>query len=239
MKKTLNKKKPKSSSSLTPGGAKSTLNEVLKQSLSEERLYRSYFHQEFWTVEEFAALMAGLTPEKYRAILDGKLPPTPKDMDRCSQANKLGLKFAKMTQAPPYEKGVLVDQEVAMTPWRFLRWVALNTIPMRVGFFKRLPFYLMETYLKFQPADVILSTQSKLSREYHRALYLQKAEQLLEEEPDLTPTEIYRDPRMKGIQQSFVDHGGKHISYKRRTIIESWLPKLIKRAVGRPKKPTY
>lgn len=57
---------------LTP--RKPSLSEQLSQILygpSEEEIYKSSLEETFWSIDEFAALMSGLTPENYRKDTKG------------------------------------------------------------------------------------------------------------------------------------------------------------------------
>ena len=65
------------------------------------------------------------------------------------------------------------------------------------------------------------------------AYYLKHAEELLKEQPGLTPIQIYRHPRMENVQRHIRELRGH---YKKRTITESWLPKVIDSKRGRPPK---
>jgi hypothetical protein len=91
----------------------------------------------------------------------------------------------------------------------------------------------MELFFEFMPTNLALRTASKHSRDYHEALYLQHAEKLREEVSGISPSEIYRHPRMENIERYIRQLGG---NYKKRTILESWLPKIIDSSIGRPKK---
>jgi hypothetical protein len=91
----------------------------------------------------------------------------------------------------------------------------------------------MELYFEFEPTRTALRVASKRSRAYHMAYYLKHAEELLKEQPDLTPIQIYRHPRMENVERHIRELGGR---YKKRTIVESWLPKVIDLKRGRPPK---
>lgn len=63
---------------------------VLGVPLPEEILYQSHFKQEFWSLEEFCALMGGLSPERFKAISECKAENITKlDIKQFSDAHKV------------------------------------------------------------------------------------------------------------------------------------------------------
>lgn len=202
---------------------------------SEEIIYHSAMQQKLWTIDEFAALMGGLTPENYKAGNKGTSNITDELFaKRETDATKIFSRFLEdMEKAEMSRDFILTDKNMYMSSWRFIKWVAINDIPMKKRFFNALPFELKELYFEFQPISVALRTQSPHSRAYHEALYLEHAQKLLDKLPLLTPKEIYKHPYMENIRQTIRNLGG---TYTSRTIRELWLPKLIKNSRGRPKK---
>lgn len=101
-------------------------------------------------------------------------------------------------------------------------------------FFEHLPLTLKELYFEFQPINSALRTAPRYSRAYHEAYYLDHARRHIDGiRPKPSPTEIYNDPHMQNVQRYIRELGG---NYKKRTIVESWLPKIQKHPRGRPKK---
>lgn len=211
----------------------SILGKVLRQCVPEEELYKSYCQKELWTPYEFAALMGGLSPPRCQAILEGTATDiTPEELKKIKISNQVLKKLfrRKVTE----KKSETLKKDAVMTAWRFIKLAVLEEIPFRFGFFKHLPPYLMEIYLEFQPADVALRTSPTWSKRYHFALYKRRAEELLADNPRLTAREIYR--RTKGVRDTFVNASGYRVSYAKRTITESWHPKIQKSPRGRPRK---
>ncbi len=203
---------------------------------TEESLYKAHFSRNIWTIREFCALMGGISPERHHKILFDKSEiGTELDFKRISSANKIWEKFLDCWEDIYLtEKISRVDGEFYMTPWKFIKWVSMNDIPMKVKFFEALPQYLMEIYLEFQPSNAPLRNKPKYSRDYHEALYLRNARELISKSPRrLTYQEIYSHPYMQSILRQIRSLGH---NYKKRTITESWLPKLEERKKGRPKK---
>jgi hypothetical protein len=123
-----------------------------------------------------------------------------------------------------------------MTPWKFIKWIAATKLPLRVGFIRRLPLYLLENY-DFHTSSNHLRKKSKFSREYHRALYLRYAKKLQQSAfTRMTYKEIYKHPYMLNLLRSFKHHDGTAAKYTKRTVIELWLPRLEERQRGRPRK---
>lgn len=213
------------------------LETILKQAMTEEELYQSYFRKECWSVEEFMCLMVGITPKRYNNVLEGNSATSPTDMKKCSKANSLAQHLLQLAREQPRAKYLHLNLNLTMTAWKFIRLIAMNEIPLRFGFFKNLPLNLKEIYLEFQPINVILRIKSKFAEEYHRAFYKHEVEWLLEINPDLTPKEIYSHPHMLEVRKAFKDRAGKHVHYANRTI-KAWIAKVKKSGVGRPKKRT-
>jgi hypothetical protein len=213
------------------------LNEFLNP--SEETLYKSHFKRDFWSLEEFCALINGISPEKYKKILKNPKDEniTELDLKCCLAASKLCNRFfQEYKQNQIVEKIQIIEGEIYMSHWKFIKWIASNDIPIKVRFFQELPLYLGELYLEFSPINSPFRTQSKQSRMYHEALYLKIARELIGKYPHrLSREQIYNHPRMQNVLRQIRDLGG---NYKKRTITDSWLTKLEERKRGRPKKNT-
>lgn len=202
---------------------------------SEEQIYQAAMQQKLWTIDEFAALMGGLTPENYKVGSKGIAKMTDEVFaKREAAATKIFSQFLDdMEKTTIARDFILADKSMYMSAWKYIKWVAINNIPMKKRFFNALPFELMELYFEFQPTSIALRTQSHYSRAYHEALYLEHAEKLIKQFPLLTPKDIFKHPHMENIRRMIRDLGGR---YTQRTLRESWLPKLIKKTRGRPKK---
>lgn len=217
-----------------------SLAERLRQAMLpplEEEIYLAAIRQALWSIDQFAALMGGLTPENYKNGTKGSTQITDDQfIKREAYATKVFSQFLDyMEETSAVRDFVISDEHMFMSSWKFIKWIAENNIPMKKRFYTTLPLALKELYIEFQPISTALRTQPHYSRAYHEALYLQHAEELLEEFPSLTPKEIYQNPRMENVLRSLRSKNGH---YKKRTILESWLPKLMKRERGRPKKPS-
>jgi hypothetical protein len=214
------------------------LQQILNPDNCSEFRYKSYFHKDFWTVEEYGALMVGLTPDRFAEIRAEKgSTPTSKEFQRCTKAHDLMMQLIKdlmKKENAPHVR--LTDGTALMSCWRYIKWTAKNKAPVLGKFFKALPLTWMELFIEFQSPDEALRTKSRFSKEYHRAQYLKHAQELLNSSPNrMTRKEIYSDSRMQSVMDSFQDHNGKRKEYKRRTITDSWLREIDKQSRGRPK----
>lgn len=205
------------------------------QPLPEDHFYKEALMQSMWSIDQFAALIAGLTPENYKRGERGDTQISGKVYaKREAYATKVFRQFLDQFKNGTAPRGwAASDNRIWMSSWRYIKWVSENDIPMNQRFFNELPLSLMELYFEFQPIHIALRVASKRSRAYHIAFYLKHAEELLKELPGLTPTQVYRHPRMENIERHIRELGGR---YKKRTIIESWLPKIIDLKRGRPPK---
>ncbi len=123
-----------------------------------------------------------------------------------------------------------------MSHWRFIKWIAMNNIPIKVRFFDNLPLYLVEIYLEFQPDYASLRTKPRQSRAYREALYLKNAREIMNKSScRLSREDTYSHPRMQNVLRQIRGFGGR---YTKRTITGSWLSKLEELRRGRPKKST-
>ncbi len=215
------------------------LTQLLLESMarpSEEAVYQSAFKTEMWLLREFCALMGGLSPERYKQIreeVEGNFSKV--DLRQFLYANKICSQFVRQFQEVYLtEKISVVDGEFCMSAWKFIKWIAMNNIPMKEQFFKALPLYLMELYFEFRPESTILRTASKRSLTYHRALYQRNAQRLIKNSTRrLSRKEIYEHPEM----QSTLQYLRKlECKCKPRTIQNFWLGKLEDLKPGRPPK---
>ena len=203
--------------------------------LTEDHFYKESLMQSMWSIDQFAALIAGLTLENYKRGERGDTQISEKVYaKREAYATKVFRQFLDLFKSGKAPRGWAAgDNRIWMSSWRYIKWIVENDIPMNQRFFNELPLSLMELYFEFEPTNTALRVASKYSRIYHMAYYLKHAEALLKEQPDLTPTQIYRNTRMEHVERHIRDLGG---CYKKRTIIESWLPKIIDLKRGRPPK---
>lgn len=215
------------------------LDKILKSVKSEEDLYRDYFNKELWSIKEFAALMAGITPEKFEKIHDSKNKKVSfKEFDQYKLANRIYGKFVRSIKKEfSIEDFHIIKKDIGLSPWRYIEWMASHQIPIKKRFFKTLPLYLIELLHKFQPLETAVRTTPKWTRQYHESLYLQNAQHIMERsKKKLTRQEIYNDPYMEYIRRTFKDEDGRQVTYTKRTIIDSWLPKIDPQKRGRPPK---
>lgn len=207
----------------------------LLELFKEKDPYIFYFNRSLWTLEEFACLINNLSPDQYRKLFESDTKLISKDE---SKKIKKVLQIQEKFIGDVSEKNILDIQitkgKIILSPWRFIRWAAENRIPIIFNFFQNLPLHLMELYLEFQPNNSILRINRKDSIKYHRAYYLKNAEDLMEKEGrEMTPIQLYHHQHMKSTESYIRQLGG---NYKKRTFLRSWLPCLIKREKGRPKK---
>ncbi len=214
------------------------LSKILGSSMSEEELYRSYFRQELWTIKEFASLMAGITPEKFEELYSRKdNSGTAKEYAQYKHALMIYDKFLEDVEKKIELKEFYLAKGVSLTPWKFIRWVSTNQVPVKHRFADSLPLHLLEILIEFSPLDVGVKTTPKWHRNYHKVFYLKNAELIMEaSNKKMTRQEIYEHPQMEYIRRTFKDINGEQVTYTKRTIINSWLPKIDPRKRGRPRK---
>jgi hypothetical protein len=215
-----------------------TLSEkVLGVPPSEEVLYHEHFQKAIWSLEDFCALMGGLSPQKYKEIIEKKFeyPATPSDFRCLEDAQKIQRKFIKhFGEIFLTDKIHIANGHCYMTPWKFVKWLAMNNIPIKDRFLDALPLYLVEIYLEFQLINFPLRARSSRSRVYHETLYLKNAREISQTSPRrLSRKEIYSHPRMQEVLRQIRNLGGH---YNERTITDVWLAKLENCPRGRPKK---
>ncbi|MBB64049.1 MAG: hypothetical protein CMO81_03205 [Waddliaceae bacterium] len=200
-------------------------------------LYQAYFREEIWTLKEFGALTAGLTPDRLWEIEQKQgINPSPLEVKQASAA--LGTCISLMD----YKKGCMekkasgTGETIWMTCWQYIKWLAESNTPIRTKFFRELPMHLMEVYLEFTSPDQVLRTKRETSRLYHKTLYLKHASELMKSsETRLSRKQIYDHPAMQAIMDQFQTPQGGRASYKYRTITSSWLAEIDKQKRGRPK----
>jgi hypothetical protein len=202
---------------------------------SEENSFKSYFHRELWTPDQGAALVAGLDPETYRK--GHAIEFEPKEYaKRDAHATKVLTHFLDDAEKGIWRKKdfKIAENEIYVSTWKFIKWLSERDIKMHERFFNQLLLTQMELYFEFTPTNIALRTASRRSRAYHEAYYLKKAEQLMETLREvLSPTEVYDHPHMQDVLRYIRELGGH---YTKRTIVTSWLPKLIDSPIGRPQK---
>ena len=221
--------------------ALSRLQAALEEGMSDEQFFAYLFTKKFWTAHEFACLMAGITPQELQKLLEvDSSQITQEQIKRVKRVNiteKRLITYTKRAQKVLLDEWNLIDGKPCMTPWKFIKWIAMNELPITKGFAMRLPLYLLEIYLYFLPDNNPLRNKPRDCREVHRAIYLEHAKELQKEHTRrLTYEEIYANPRMLNKLRSFKKHDGSPANYKKRTVTDSWLPTLEKRPRGRPKK---
>lgn len=206
---------------------------VLTQNLSEDELYKSYFNKNFWTLDQFLALIVGLTPEKFNALIKFNKTFNEEEENKIYEALDIKEKFISDVEYKKIKYIQFIEETIEISPWKYIKWAAENEIPIIYKFFKCLPLYLMELLIEFQPMNTDLRLMPMHRREYHRALYLQHAEELIENIP-MTNEQIFQNEKMQNVLRYIRELGG---NYKKSTIIKSWLPQLHPtRKKGRPKK---
>lgn len=213
----------------------SLVDKLLEDMFPSESLDASYFEKEFWSLDEFCALMSGISPERFIKIMDNEDENLVElDIKRCLEARNLHRRFLKqLDEIRITEKAQIRNNDFCMSPWKFIKWAAQNGIPIKNIFIHSLPLYLLEIYLEFAPDNSPLRTQSKYSRAYHKALYLKNAREI-RKQFTYRPSreEIYSHPHMQNVLWQIRNLRG---NYKKRTIIDSWFPKIEKLKRGRPR----
>jgi hypothetical protein len=221
--------------------------DLLSLNPSEPTLYKSYFKTELWSLQEFAALAVGITPDLYKNMANKHTTEVTKTNftnfarandilgllveDLRNETKSIGLDLLKnaiRTSDPPKLN------KVYMLPWSFLKWAAIREIGLVGRFIKCLPLHLKQLYLEFRPVDYILRSCSPREREYHQAYYLRHAEHVINTSPiRLTRTALYNHPEMQNALRLIRKWGGH---YSKRAITDKWLSKLENLKRGRPRK---
>lgn len=202
---------------------------------SEENSFRSCLRKDYWSVDQFASLLAGLDPETYKRGKAQELPEK-EYKKRAAGATHYFHLLLEDIEKKNWRRAHLipVGDAICASSWRWIKWLAQQPIIPNPLFFEYLPLHLKELYFEFQPTESALRTALRHSRVYHEAFYLDHARRLLDwEVGDSTPSQIYKHPHMQNVERYIREMGG---SYTRRTIVESWLRKLKTRSRGRPKK---
>lgn len=221
--------------------------ELLSLNPSEPTLYKSYFRKELWSLQEFVALAAGITPELYKHMVNKRTTEvTHTNFDRFKTAN---INLARLVEDLVDEtRSIGLDllkngirtadtpslNTVYMPSWCFLKWAAIRKVGLVGRFVECLPLQLKQLYIEFRPIESILRTCLRRDREYHQAYYLKHAEHVIRTNPHrLTRTELYNHPEMQNALRMIREWGGK---YTKRVITDKWLPKIEKLKRGRPRK---
>ena len=213
----------------------------MEAGMTDKQLFANLFNKKIWTMHEFACLMAGITPQEYQKLFEVDSSQITqvqiKRVKRVHITKKSLITYTKRAQKVPLDEWFFIENDACMTPWKFIKWIAENELPITKGFARRLPRDLLEMYLYFLPDNNPLRTRPRDCREFHRALYLQHAQDLQKEySRKLTHEEIYATPRMLHLLRSFKKRDGSPANYKKRTVTDSWLPTIERRPRGRPKK---
>jgi hypothetical protein len=214
---------------------------VLDAFMTEKERLVALCNKKTWTTHEFACLMVGIHPQEEKKLLEGTSSQITKEQfKKVKSVGKIMRRltsYTKGTLKVPFDEFMLLGDKLGMSAWKYIKWVAENELPITRGFFQRLPFDLMELYLYFQPSNSPLRTKTRDCREFHKALYLKRAEELQKLSPKrLSNTEIWKNPQMLILVRSFNKRDGTPANYKKRTVTESWLRNQEKRPRGRPKK---
>jgi hypothetical protein len=215
-----------------------SISEILLSVKTEDEIYGSYFKKELWTIKEFTALIAGITPRKFDQLNDPKNENvTEADFELYKYANKIFSQLINDLKKKGFSNDFYrKDSEFFLTPWKYIKWATMNEISFKNRFLSALPLYLLEIISEFQPLEAALKTAPQYTIKYHRALYLKTAESVMANSAkQMTREEIYNHPTMEYMLRTFKDKNGKQVRYKKRTIIDSWLPKIDPKKRGRPK----
>jgi len=203
---------------------------------SEIPVDTSYFTKDLWSLREFCILINNMRPEDFVDICSQNTL-TEVQIERISNARNIYKSLLRHSnEICLHEKIKKKSDDFFMSPWKFIKWCAKKGIPLPQDLLYILPISFLEIYFEYIPDNSPLKTHSKYSREYHEALYLKNARQIRQSLPNASYQEIYEHPHMQKTLQYIRTFGGK---YKKRTVINSWLPKLEKRKRGRPRKNTY
>lgn len=202
---------------------------------TEDDRYKAYFKEDWWSIEEFACLMAGTIPEVYQGVLaEDEKYVTVKNLKRALEANKIIRQFLAEIEEIRVIERIRDDKNLTMSTWRFMKWAAVKDLPIKQRFLDALPLALLEIYLEFSPGNSPLHTKPKSSQAYHRAFYLKAAGNLIGKfEYRPSRNEIYAHPHMQNVLRQIRALRGH---YTKRTITDAWLARLEERKKGRPKK---
>lgn len=203
---------------------------------AEEKEYRHYFSRDTWSIDEFSALMVGITPHRLKEIRATEITlENIKDIRKSSEATEIIGKFLKSFKSKSdIDELYFFNDTAYLSPWKFIKWLALNNIKIRNRFCSELPIHLLELYLFFHPENIKSIAQGKNLIEFHRNLYRKFALNILETHPDISREELYQ--RCKPAEAQFKDAKGKRKGYKKRTLKNEWLKEVHLLRRGRPKK---
>jgi hypothetical protein len=211
--------------------ARSFAEQVMPSELND---YKAYLHNQYWALDQCAALLAGLNPDCYTHGRSIHLPEK-EFKKRSKRATQLFHQLLEDIEKQNWRKKDLLPagEAVYVSAWKCIKWVAQERIFFHSLFFEHLPLHLKELYFEFQPINVALRTASRYSRAHQEAYYLDHVRRITEWSPQkLPPTVIYNDAHMQDIQRYIRELGG---NYKKRTIL-GWISKEENRPRGRPKK---
>lgn len=199
---------------------------------AEKQEYKRYFTRELWSVEEFGALMAGMTPDEFKKY--EKKTNNPKIYKKILTSVKLINKFYKSRLRNKCDGCFFFKKAAYFSPWRYIQWMAHNNIPIRKRFAEQLPFHLMELYLFFQLDNIKSYAQGKNLSEFNKNLYQKYAKEILEKHPHISRDQLYQ--RCKYAEIQLKDEKGKRKPYSEKYLKYEWLKEINPKPVGRPKK---
>jgi len=94
-----------------------SLEKILSGNLSDDELDKSYFNKNFWTLEQFAALIVNLSPERYIEIRksDGNNISLD-DKNRIVKAHDIQIKFLKDVINKKVKGIQFIGKEIEVVP---------------------------------------------------------------------------------------------------------------------------
>lgn len=121
------------------GGKVSLVERFVKamQPLTEDHFYKESLMQSMWSIDQFAALIAGLTLENYKRGERGNTQISKNVYSkREAYATKVFGQFLDQFRSGTAPRGWIAnDNRIWMSSWRYIKWVVENDIPMNQRFF--------------------------------------------------------------------------------------------------------
>ncbi len=217
---------------------------------NEEILYRRPFTDKIWDLDTFAALGAGLSPDKFKLMLSSNLDGYGlserkkfksamwiKELilnDLIDARDKMKDGFALDKHSEKLLDWLNQNGEIFwMSAWKFIAWSGMKGLVLTKRFQNELPFDLFEMYDEFWDP-------SRATKTNPRAHFIKALQNYIEREKignDVTNEMLCDCPFVVKLLDRITKSSGKRP--KKSTVIQSWIkiarPKLVGRSQIRSK----
>jgi hypothetical protein len=205
----------------------------------EEDKYKNCFSKDFWSLDEFGALMVGLSPQRYYKVLS--FNGIPKDQDlhadfsRALDASWFKGKFLDYTIKESETKNSRQSKYGIVYPsCKYIQWIALKNIQMRKRFCGHLSVTQWGIFNLLQKDNLKKIAPTLTLTDKHRIQYQEKAQYIVASHPGISRDDLYN--WLKPLAASFKDESGKRKKYEDRTLRNTWLAPVDIRPKGWPNK---